>query len=661
MWFGRVVPLLQFPLIDRRTDRSQQSFREVEEERSMPLLNELCLGMSIEDGTALYVTYGINNDTVRWGDDLAGWFAIAPFPLALFNTDQLTHLGVNLINEPGKFQGGITEPIKVNKGIFLYMEVLGTGDVGGLILHPKGASKKMRNDIEEGIREDSGKDSEDKLRSIELRLWGNKKSISNNSAPAKECPNNTPSTATGWYSILQRTLKGESKGEESPPGRWTQDLFKDTKIKWVEDRRILVRDRHIVIPYGEFWYKLDKQLEQMGKEKAKSLVRPNYCLLARDMELPILLALIPNRPLFRIDLDVSVREGPDQDDLVGVGIINNVVTRLSDDKINIWHVHNKFRSLTFHPVEKHADPDDNTPYRIRGADSHISIVASVPKDRSHDSPEAIAAYLQNLREDLMQLRLETPTLQEIQRKIDELPKTLFDKYKEIRSKEIEDIKKGINDGKELSELLKPLPDDDTRTRRLLHRLINSNFNRMKKEVLDPSFVQNVDIHGPPLFRCFLSHSFDPAYDERDHIIRLKAILEAEVFEVVEGEFSFGQSTEALSRGRIRPCNIFVSFLWPRESFRKTDGTYSPPEWIIHEESFAIGQNIPVYRVIEESVDNPRYEHDRPAFKFKKNDLDSWSNLERTFRLEIRELALRILLGAPSTTTDRMRYRAGPLK
>jgi hypothetical protein len=83
--------------------------------------------------------------------------------------------------------------------------------------------------------------------------------------------------------------------------------------------------------------------------------------------------------------------------------------------------------------------------------------------------------------------------------------------------------------------------------------------------------------GPPLFLSSLSHSASPAYDETDHIIRLKAILEAEVFEIVEGEFSLGQSTEALSRGRIHRCDLFVSFLWPREDFRKADGPYSLPE------------------------------------------------------------------------------------
>ena len=604
MWFGRVVPLLQFPLINRRTDRPPDASRTTDEERSMPLLNDLCLGMSIEDGTALYVTYGINTNPDKWGDDLAGWFAIAPFPPRLFRTDKLMHLGVHLKNQIGAFRSSVSDPITKSKSIFLYMEVLGTGDVGGLILrNPDQGEDEIKKTIK----------AKPDVEGIEHRVW-------------------------------KREKKKDGKSW------WAQTLFQDIK-NWQEDRRVLVREGHIVVPYGEFWYLFgeeQKRLKEAGEEAnmVESFMRPNYCLLARDMELPILLALVPARPLFRIDMDVSIREtdNPDEDARgqesvgetpSGVGLLDRVVNHVSKDDVNIWHVHHTFRSLIFKPTKN----KDEAPTEIRGADSHISIVASVPKKRGHDSPPAITSYLKNLRDELLELRLEDERLLKLQKKLESLPEEL--------------LKQSGDDEKACSH-------DLTVAHRSLRRLINSNFNKLKKEVLEPSFVRDVDIHGPPLFRCFLSHSASPAYDERDHITRLKTILEAEVFEVVEGEFSLGQSTEALSRGRIRHCDLFVSFLWPRENFRRADGTFSPPEWIIHEESFAIGQNMPVYRVIEETVENPRYEQDRPPFKFKKNDLDSWSNLERAFRLEVRELALRILLGAHMTATDKAGGRGEPL-
>jgi hypothetical protein len=84
MWFGRIVPLFRFPLIEG-TSPVQQTGKE---ERTLPLPLELCVGMNTDQGTALYVTYGINPDhgpkeksgpkpkedpEYRWGDDLAGW------------------------------------------------------------------------------------------------------------------------------------------------------------------------------------------------------------------------------------------------------------------------------------------------------------------------------------------------------------------------------------------------------------------------------------------------------------------------------------------------------------------------------------------------------------------------------------------------------------
>jgi hypothetical protein len=71
--------------------------------------------------------------------------------------------------------------------------------------------------------------------------------------------------------------------------------------------------------------------------------------------------------------------------------------------------------------------------------------------------------------------------------------------------------------------------------------------------------------------------------------------------------------------------------------------------------------MPIYRMIEESVGNSRYEHYRPSFEFKKKVLDSWSNLESALTLEIRELALHILLGAPSTASGKVKHQDGPFK
>ncbi len=615
MWFGRVVPLLQFPV----TDRKPSFHSPGNEERTLPLPMDLCAGMATENGTALYVTYGINRQPIEekltgrkpteWGDDLAGWFVISPFPPKLFASKRLKHMGVRLHNLPGAFQKAVAKPVADSKGIFLAMEVLATGDMGALVLLPGNDHSALDKTLDTLVREGEVLDA------IEVRHW-------------------------------ERGAKRLKAPED-----WTINLLsQDSGIDWANDRRVIVRDRQIVIPFGEFWYKYEHKERKAEKQVEKNtvddfhdkVVHPNYCLVSRDMDTPVLLVLVPSRPLFRIDMDIAVQDSPawqSSDESAGVGVLNEVVKLLGDRKINIWHTQHTFRSLAF-VSDNSAKDNEASHLKLRAMESRNSIVASVPKERRHDDPEAIRSFLNDLRKDVLCLRREPPdTLQkELKQALESVPKKIADEFWEL-------LKKRDKKSSEDNEKNKANTDlHETSIRRLLRRITDNKLQPILDYFVEPPFVQKVEMHGPPLFRCFFSHSAKPIYDEREHIDRLKSILEAEVFEVVEGQFSLGMSTEELSRARIRQCDLFVSFLWPREDYRMQDGKYLPPEWITHEESFAIGQRIPVYRIIEDTVENPRYEKDRIAFKFKKGDMDTWGNLERSFRLELRELVLKILLG-----------------
>jgi hypothetical protein len=629
MWFGKIVPLFRFPLIDGPKD----AVPEVAEDRTLPLPPDLCVGMNTDHGTALYVTFGVNPDHRRldkkgknkahWGDDLAGWMVIAPFPPStVFESGQLMRIGIHLNNEAGAFYNGITKKVTSEGGAFLYMEVLGTGDVGSLVLLPPDKNP-------ENVREN--------FRTIDDHtLAFEERSLNRRKDPLQ----------LGWISSL------------FPPPR-RANVSKLEKITWHPDRRVLVRDRQIAVPFGELWYNYNKMRQRAyeddqksGEEDSRELYhmpyKSNYCLLARDMELPVLLALFPSRPLYKVDLDVWAEadfiSGSDSAQ-VGRGLLDRIVKELSDQKSNIWHVQNTFRSLVFDPQDGGLGASRKKPKAVlRGIDSRISIVASVPDTYQFDRPEDVRQYLKRLRGRLFSLS-RPPGDDALKASLDDLPKMVALAI-ETASKE------------KVAEALKNFDEKgfDARYHRMLNKIVDGCMSDLLKR-LGLSFVKNVDIHGPPLFRCFFSHSAGPDHEERGYIDRLKVLLESEVFEVIEGEFSLGMSTEELSRGQIRRCDLFVSFLWPRESFRSKDGEFKTPEWIAHEESFAIGQGTPVYRVREESVSGPLYERDRKEFAFVRGDLDNWKSLEHKFRSEVRQFVQRRLLEMPSTlqgsTKDRI--------
>lgn len=592
MWFGHVVPLLQFPVADRRSPVHSP----IEEERTLPLPMDLCAGIATESSTALYVTYGINVDPEKWGHDLAGWFVIAPFPPTLFGTNRLIHLGVRLCNHPGAFHKAVAEPVAASNGFFLAMEVMATGDMGALVLMPEEKQRDFDTQLDTLLK----KTKKDKtLEAIEERKWLGEK-------PDHEQP-----------SLSRHQLKD-----------WTKKLFANSGIDWEPARRVLVRDRQITIPYGDFWYRYRRDRKR-DKKHFKKIIPPTYCLVARDMDTPVLLVLVPSRPLFRINMDIAVQS---KDDSARIGVLNEVVKLLDDNNINIWHSQHTFRSLAFISDRHVSDTVAKGEEKLRAMESRFSIVASVPEKRQHDSPEAIKSYLTDLGQRFKRLRREpdSGTLKEIKESLDSMPKVIAEEFEALFNKRKEDWEN--------------FDIGTTGVKRVLQRMTDKHLQKILDNVIEPSFVRNVEMHSPPLFRCFFSHSAQPAHDERDHIEELKCILESEVFEVMEGEFSFGMSTEELSRAQIRQCNLLVSFLWPREEYFTRDGKCLPPEWITHEESFAMGQGVPVYRIIEETVEIPRYEPDRIPFKFKKGDKNSWENLKHLFQLELREFLLKILLG-----------------
>jgi hypothetical protein len=600
--------------------------------------------MNTDEGTALYATYGINpalkplnpkmpkennrNDLLPWGEDLAGWMAIAPFPPTLFGSERLLRLGVHVKTEIDSFHKGVTDLVTKEGGVFLAMEILGCGDMGSLVLLPK---------------------------------------LQKDEKPLKDKVVESPAVRARCDKKWRKT-----KDDELPD--WIENLFprpnpepqpEFAKIDWTDDRRILIRDRQITVPYGEFWHTA-REYQKQEYDPADHIypedrIKPvDYCFLARNMELPVLLALFPSRPLFQIDISVAA-EQESKNGQTGSGMLNHIIAQLSSRQINIWHVKHTYRSLLFdcetslkESQNQDAQKTKARDYTLRGVESAVTIVASVPHARRLDSPDALARYLQDLRERLFHTPLSTTTTSDTE--IPDNLKNVSDSLQPLAERIeglIEEWEKK-HEGWEKDPLWRRNRDQilkDSLTE--LQTIVDSRLEDISKTyAATPEFIKEVEIHGPPLFRCFFSHSARPDYDERDYIDRLKLLLESEVFEVIEGEFSLGMSTEQLSRGRIRYCDLFVSFLWPRSDFHTDKGVYLPPEWVIHEESFAIGHGLPVFRVREKSVAPPRYEHDRVDFPFMRGDVHDWSNLEQKFRQDIRQLALQILLQAKPGTPKR---------
>ena len=637
MWFGRVVPLFRFPLIKNGPLHSQS-----QEERLLPLPAELCVGMNTDEGTALYATYGVNpalkpkhdsdSDCQPWGEDLAGWMAIAPFPPTLFGSERLLRLGVHVKTGIDSFHQGVTKLVTEAGGAFLAMEILGCGDMGSLVLLPP--TPKGSEPLEETI-----------AKSPYVRATCEKKWRDGNGT---EMPD--------WIDNLFPRPESSSRPKvEFEP------------IEWTDDRRVLIRDRQITVPYGEFWHTAREYQEQEHNNTAEHIypedrIKPvDYCFLARNMELPVLLALFPSRPLFQIDIGVAA-EKESKNGQTGSGMLNHIIAQLSSRQINIWHVKHTYRSLLFDCTtsskssqDPHTSETKERDYTLRGVESAVTIVASVPHARRLDSPDALAHYLQDLRERLFHTPLSTTTTTsdtDLLVKLKEVSESLPSLAQRIESL-IQDWE-NKHEGWEKDPLWRRSRDQILKdSLSELQTIVDCRLDDISKaSAATPEFIKEVEIHGPPLFRCFFSHSARPDYDERDYIDRLKLLLESEVFEVIEGEFSLGMSTEQLSRGRIRYCDLFVSFLWPRSDFHTDKGVYLPPEWVIHEESFAIGHGLPVFRVREKSVAPPRYEHDRVDFPFMRGDVHDWSNLEQRFRQDIRQLALQILLQAKPGTPKR---------
>lgn len=208
---------------------------------------------------------------------------------------------------------------------------------------------------------------------------------------------------------------------------------------------------------------------------------------------------------------------------------------------------------------------------------------------------------------------------------------------------------------DVNNLIKLWPDINEvlwETRDILNKSSNENgkgaFDKCEtwlretiNEFGEPLVVSkdDIEIHAPPLLRIFFSHSAHPDPNEKDHIYQIKEILKNYSESIVEGQFSAGLSTEELSRDRIRLCTALVSFFWPRDEYINKEGTHVPPEWVAHEESFAMGLGLRVIRLSESSVRKPRYEYDRPTIEFTRGDSSSWQKSKEKLEKELCEFVL----------------------
>lgn len=185
------------------------------------------------------------------------------------------------------------------------------------------------------------------------------------------------------------------------------------------------------------------------------------------------------------------------------------------------------------------------------------------------------------------------------------------------------------------------PDDSSERRDLIVSLMNTSEWRLLRaniatEKLDDFLaislskhsmpLQEVDIHGPPLLRCFFAHSDQPDDEERQLVIQMKQMLERLSFHVIEGKWTYGKAIDDTTRRQISRAEVLVSLLWPRT--RRNENPLIEEqlasEWVIHEESYAMGAGVGIFRFREESVREPRYRRDFREYVVDRNDPNTWA-------------------------------------
>jgi hypothetical protein len=659
-------------------------------------------------------------ETEKWledyGQDVAAWIVVSPFPIEIL-PERIMQVIVRLGNTPGAFYEAVARSATQTAAALVQVEGMSTGDEGSLLLFPEevaGASNgRSAADRMKDLIRTIDRNGEGYLREFSARVpaaviakWEREiaketgKGTRGVSAPLdsliskvfksfKDCKRLTGISNIGW---LEEIVNPESRYVKRVDPENNKSPSCGQSVWKMKSRKVTVRDRMIMVPWGEItrgyrdarWASKEmltigddaqrsKRQESQKKrlEDAYDILQPipQYALLIRDPDLPVVIGVIPQRMLFQVKMRLrSSGMLSAYEKKVGVGAVEAVCEVMDKSGSNIWHIQQLPSNMTF--TER---VSGNKPaWECSFIESDLRIVAACPPEWRYADAKSLQEYFKRLRRNLAQvklprlrvggeLKLGLPDNVAIKAVLEKVIKELNERAEtaEKKSPRRKPSKKVVwADDKpiEVKVLLQEWPNISKIIRDWLGNEVSREGHNVEKEDLERCEVwlkdtlnefgeplvsckQDIEIHAPPLLRVFFSHSASPDDAEKDHIDQIKDILQKYAVAVEEGQFSAGLSTEELSRGRIRLCSTLVSFFWPRDEFVDREGSHIAAEWITHEESFALGLGLRLIRILESSVRRPRYEYDRPTIGFALGDNQSWQRAKKKLESELREFVL----------------------
>ncbi len=477
---------------------------------------------------------------------------------------------------------------------------------------------------------------------------------------------NNPTTGDGPYQLSGRDWKkcGATIGESTIKAKTdVEEIVLDFSNLEKPDRTVkeTIIDEMCRIPLGrilrdyqneiERSYKSTKIKEETKKEILENLQRhsiPRYALLVREPDLPVIMAMIPRRSLFQMTLPLRsstlLHQNP------GQGVLESILKVLSGRHINIWHTSLLPTTTDFEPTPN--DLPKSSVYQASFVKAELKVVGAFQEEWLNRDEKSIKMAFHELEDQILGIRL-TPAARADA--LIDLPRDSKIKQTIIghfQNEKLEGHDKGLKNGKltlrhamepdsKVNEWLK----DEREKANNLNKLLKSDLQDVEGWITairdregEPILHDRSDINigAPPLLRIFFSHSANPSDEEQGYIDNVRQVLSRYSMSVIEGQYSTGHTINQASRGRIRQCTALISLFWPREEFVDKNGQHLPAEWIAHEESYALGLGLSVYRIIEASVRTPRYEEDRPALRFVRSDYMSWKKAVEQLDIELKE-------------------------
>jgi hypothetical protein len=363
---------------------------------------------------------------------------------------------------------------------------------------------------------------------------------------------------------------------------------------------------------------------------------PRCALLADERDEMALTCLIPKSRLLRIVVRSSTFATPGSDP--GVGIVDRVLEVMKRNRINVLHSEITSTELRYRtrfeenyemdPPAPTASPSIHRP-ALYGERGTVDFVGAYPHYWSVHPKEKLRAQIAALRREIEALHFgEEPGqpgpglrvgLAELHR---DLHKIDPEHPEEPTKQELPTVRHELNLCMEtLHKHAKSQAHEDWED--LSRRIIDLSAAAKNPSPWPP---HEVEIYGTPTARCFLARSATPAPEEARFLEKLKLALDSVFSDVEQGMVSLGQNIEESTRKRIRRCDALVSVIWPRISRDEpTPGIHRlhATDWVIHEESFAMGAGKAVFRFRESRAEIPAYQRDRAEFLFDYRDEDSW--------------------------------------